>query len=45
MSDVNLDRLRELAGHLRNACRQLHEFGRHDFLLRQGIGDYGEDPY
>ena len=30
MSEVNLDRLRELAGHLRNACRQLQEFGKHD---------------
>ena len=30
MSEVNLDRLRELAGHLRNACRQLQEFGRQD---------------
>lgn len=27
MSDVNLDRLRELAGHLRDAVRQLHELG------------------
>lgn len=25
MGEVNLDRLRELAGHLRNACRQLQE--------------------
>ena len=30
MSEVNLDRLRELAGHLRNSCRQLQEFGKHD---------------
>lgn len=27
MSDVNLDRLRELAGHLRDAVRQLRELG------------------
>ncbi len=27
MSEVNFDRLRELAGHLRNACRQLREIG------------------
>ena len=27
MGDVNLDRLRELAGHLRNAVRQLRELG------------------
>jgi uncharacterized protein YutE (UPF0331/DUF86 family) len=27
VSDVNLDRLRELAGHLRDAVRQLHELG------------------
>lgn len=27
MSEVNLDRLRELSGHLRNACRQLHDLG------------------
>lgn len=36
MSEVNLDRLRDLAGHLRNACRQLHEIGMQDveaFLL------------
>ena len=25
MSELNLDRLRELAGHLRNACRELRE--------------------
>ena len=25
MSEVNLDRLRELTGHLRNACRQLRD--------------------
>lgn len=30
MSEVNLDRLRELAGHLRNTCRQLQECGKHD---------------
>jgi uncharacterized protein YutE (UPF0331/DUF86 family) len=30
VSEVNLDRLRELAGHLRNACRQLQEFGKQD---------------
>ncbi len=28
MSEVNLDRLRELAGHLRDAVRQLREVGR-----------------
>ncbi len=28
MADVNVDRLRELAGHLRDACRQLHELGK-----------------
>ncbi|MCA1957242.1 MAG: hypothetical protein LDL14_01770 [Nitrospira sp.] len=28
MADVNMDRLRELAGHLRDACRQLHELGK-----------------
>jgi uncharacterized protein YutE (UPF0331/DUF86 family) len=27
VGEVNLDRLRELAGHLRNACRQLREIG------------------
>ena len=27
MSEVNLDRLRQLAGHLRNACRQLEALG------------------
>ena len=27
MGDVNVDRLRDLAGHLRNACRQLREIG------------------
>lgn len=27
MSDVNVDRLRELSGHLRNAYRQLHDIG------------------
>lgn len=30
MTEVNLDRLRELAGHLRNACRQLRELGKLD---------------
>ncbi|MBA5867374.1 MAG: DUF86 domain-containing protein [Nitrospira sp. CR1.3] len=30
MGEVNLDRVRELAGHLRNTCRQLQEFGRQD---------------
>lgn len=30
MSEVNLDRLRALAGHLRNACRQLQELGEQD---------------
>ncbi|GIW55134.1 MAG: hypothetical protein KatS3mg082_1538 [Nitrospiraceae bacterium] len=30
MSKVNLDRLRDLAGHLRNACRQLQEIGEQD---------------
>lgn len=30
MGEVNLDRLRELAGHLRHACRQLEEIGRQD---------------
>ena len=30
MGDVNLDRLRELAGHLRNTCRQLREIGKQD---------------
>jgi uncharacterized protein YutE (UPF0331/DUF86 family) len=30
VSEVNLDRLRELAGHLRNACRQLQEVGVQD---------------
>jgi uncharacterized protein YutE (UPF0331/DUF86 family) len=27
VSDVNLDQVRTLAGHLRDACRQLHEIG------------------
>ena len=27
MSEVNVDRLRELSGHLRNACRQLRDIG------------------
>lgn len=27
VSEVNVDRLRELSGHLRNACRQLHDLG------------------
>ncbi|NGZ94832.1 MAG: DUF86 domain-containing protein [Nitrospira sp. WS110] len=27
MSELNVDRLRELSGHLRNACRQLHDLG------------------
>lgn len=27
MGDVNVDRLRDLAGHLRNACRQLRDIG------------------
>lgn len=27
MGEVNLDRLRELSGHLRDACRQLREVG------------------
>lgn len=30
MGEVNLDRIRDLAGHLRNACRQLQEIGRLD---------------
>ncbi len=30
MIDLNLDRLRELAGRLRNACRQLEEIGQQD---------------
>ncbi len=30
MSEVNVDRLRELAGHLRNACRQLQALGKQD---------------
>jgi uncharacterized protein YutE (UPF0331/DUF86 family) len=30
VSEVNLDRLRELAGHLRSACRRLQEFGRQE---------------
>lgn len=30
MSEVNLDRLRDLAGHVRNACRQLQELGEQD---------------
>jgi hypothetical protein len=30
VSEVNLDRLRHLAGHLRNACRQLQEIGKQD---------------
>jgi uncharacterized protein YutE (UPF0331/DUF86 family) len=30
VGDVNLDRLRDLAGHLRNACRQLHPLGNID---------------
>lgn len=28
MADVNMDRLRELAGYLRDACRQLRELGK-----------------
>lgn len=27
MADLNVDRLRDLAGHLRAACRQLREMG------------------
>ena len=27
MGEINFDRLRDLAGHLRNACRQLREIG------------------
>jgi uncharacterized protein YutE (UPF0331/DUF86 family) len=27
VGEVNVDRLRELSGHLRNACRQLHDLG------------------
>jgi hypothetical protein len=27
VGEVNFDRLRDLAGHLRNACRQLREVG------------------
>lgn len=30
MNEVNLDRLRELAGHLRSACRRLQELGKQD---------------
>jgi len=30
VGEINLDRLRELAGHLRNACRQLRELGKLD---------------
>ncbi len=29
VSDVNLDRMRQLAGHLRNACRELRELAAH----------------
>jgi len=38
MGEVNLDRLRELAGHLRNACRELRTLaapGAHAFLADQ----------
>ena len=34
MSEVNVDRLRELSGHLRNACRQLHD-----------VRDQGEETF
>lgn len=34
MNEVNVDRLRELSGHLRNACRQLHD-----------LGDQGEEGF
>jgi uncharacterized protein YutE (UPF0331/DUF86 family) len=30
VGDVNLERLRELAGHLRDACRQLRDVGMQD---------------
>ena len=38
MGEVNLDRLRELAGHLRNACRELRTLaapGAHAFFADQ----------
>ncbi len=38
VGEVNLDRLRELAGHLRNACRQLRE------LAGSGIEAFLGDP-
>jgi uncharacterized protein YutE (UPF0331/DUF86 family) len=34
VSELNVDRLRELSGHLRNACRQLHD-----------LGDQGEETF
>lgn len=37
MGEVNVDRLRELAGHLRNACRQLRDIG--DQGERAFLGD------
>lgn len=38
MADVNLDRLRELVGHIRSACRQLRD------LASSGMGRFLEDP-
>jgi len=38
VSDVNLDRLRELAGHLRDAVRQLRELGQ-PRVIREDLGD------
>lgn len=38
VANVNLDRLRELAGHIRNACRQLRD------LAGSGIRNFVEDP-
>lgn len=38
MGEVNLDRLRELAGHLRNACRQIKE------LVPQDVEAFVTDP-
>ena len=39
MGEVNLDRLRELAGHLRNACRQLRVIGKFR-VTRENLQDF-----
>jgi len=39
VGDVNLDRLCKLAGHLRNACRQLRVFGKFR-VIRENLQDF-----